>query len=161
MTAIDYIFTVIEFISPWSAILSVTGLALSLTVNAVVTGLIVFKILRVFLEVKSATVIGGRNLRTVIFVLIESGTALFSIQMARLVATIVYEWMGSGYDCSEAMIFIIAIHEILNVIIGSIIVTYYFTDNSSLGLGYNTYNHPGAGVDGTFFPRREFPGGTC
>ena len=129
-----------------------TGLALSLTVNALVTGLIVFKILKVFLEAQSATVIGGRNLRSVIFVLIESGMALFSIQMARLVATIAFDLVGSGYGGYKALIFINAIHEMLNVIIRSIIVTHYFTDNSSPGLGYNTDNHPGAGLDGTFFP---------
>ena len=125
MTAIDDIFIVLELIPIWNTILSVTGLALSLTVNAVVTGLIVLKILKVFLEVKSATVIGGRNLRSVIFVLIESGMALFSIQMARLVATIVFDLIGSGDSCYEAMILTSAIHEVLNVIIRSIIVTYH------------------------------------
>ena len=158
MTAIQDIFTAILF-PRWSAILSVTGLTLSLTVNAVVTGLIVFKVLKVLLEVKSSTVIGGRNLRSVIFVLIESGMALFSIQIARLMITIMFEWMGFGHGSYEALIFISAIHDMLNVIIRSTIVTHYFTDNSSLGLGYNTYNHPGAGFDGTFFPRRKFPGG--
>ena len=92
------------------------GLALSLTVNAVVTGLIVFKIFKVFLEVKSATVIDGKIFRSVIFVLIESGIALFSIQMARLVVTIIFEWMGFGNGSYKAMILIFAIHEMLNVI---------------------------------------------
>ena len=76
--------------------MGVAGLALSMTVNALVTGLIAFRIFKVFREVKTATandqilgVTGGSTLRRVVFILIESGMALFSIQLARLVVTIV------------------------------------------------------------------------
>ena len=68
--------------APWSDILALTGLTLSMTVNALVTGLIVFRIFKVFQEVKTGTaddqilgVTGGTKLRRVI--LIEPGMALF------------------------------------------------------------------------------------
>ena len=62
-----------------------------MTVNALVTGLIVFKILRVFLKVKTTSVertLGstrGTKLRHVIFIIIESGMMLFAIQLIRIV----------------------------------------------------------------------------
>ena len=90
-------------------------------VNALVTGLIVFKILKVFREVKIASDSGsspalnegsGSKLKSVIFVLIESGMALFSIQLARFVVIIL--WSSTpAYDVYP----LIAIHEMLNVII--------------------------------------------
>ena len=114
----------------WGYSLGVTGLTLSMTVNALVTGLIVFKILKVSWEVKTTledqildvSYRSGRFQR-VIFVLIESGMALFSIQLARLVVTFVcvhdaYQWL------------IVSLHEMLNVIIISVIV--YLIDNTAL-----------------------------
>jgi len=67
-----------------------------MTVNAVVTGLIVFRIIKVFQEVKTAYTVdggilgatGGGTLWHVIFVLIESGMGLFSIHLAWLVVVI-------------------------------------------------------------------------
>ena len=69
----------------------ITGLATSMAVNALVTGLIVFKILKVFLEVNPILVEltldspGGTKLRHVVFVIIESGMTLLAIQLIRLV----------------------------------------------------------------------------
>ena len=64
--------------------LNVIALVLSMTVNAVTTGLIVFRIFKVFREVKTGTDdqvlrIAGRNtpLRRAMFVIIESGSTLF------------------------------------------------------------------------------------
>ena len=73
--------------------LMITSFALSMTVNALMTTLIVFKILKVFLEVKPTFVeqtlgslaTGGTKLRPVIFIIIESGMALFVIQLVRVV----------------------------------------------------------------------------
>src|ERR1700734_2489117 len=78
-------------ISGWNSTLVLTGLTLSMTVNTLVTGLIVFRIFKVFQEVKTSNT-GNQILRVndestlqrVIFILIESGMALFSIQLARL-----------------------------------------------------------------------------
>ena len=71
---------------------------------------------------------GGSKLRSIIFVLIESGMALFSIQLARLVVTI----MIAKESAAVAFNFIVGIHEMLNVIIRLIIATCYFTDNIGL-----------------------------
>ena len=83
------------YVAGWSNTLSIAGLALSMTVNALVTGLIVFRVFKVFQEVNSGTaddqifgVTGGSTLRRVIFTIIESGMALFSIQLTRLVVSI-------------------------------------------------------------------------
>ena len=74
--------------------MALTGLTLSMIVNALVTGLIVFRIFKVFRALKTSAaddrilgVTGGSTLQRVIFIIIESGVALFSIQLARLVAT--------------------------------------------------------------------------
>jgi hypothetical protein len=66
----------------------------SIAVNALVTGLIVFKIVKVFLEVKDTTTsvertlglgsTGGTKFRHVIFIIIESAMALFAIQVLHL-----------------------------------------------------------------------------
>ena len=89
-----------------------------MTVNVLVTGLIVFRVFKVFQEVKTTTVddqtlgVTGRNtLQRVIFIIIESGMALFSIQLARLVAAIVTT--DAAFD---AYTLITGIHEMLNVI---------------------------------------------
>ena len=68
------------FEAPWSATMTLTALAASMAVNTMETGLIVFKILKVFLEVKATSVertlgslssnAGGTQLRHII---IESG----------------------------------------------------------------------------------------
>ena len=89
-----------------------------MAVNTLVTGLIVFKILRVFLNVKTTFVertlgtTGGSKLRHIIFVIIESGMMLFAIQLIRLV--FVYlpaEWGPNTFDIVNA------IDQMLNVII--------------------------------------------
>ena len=110
------------YAADWDAPLQETGLALSMTVNALVTGLIVFRILKVFQEVKTGTaddqmlgVTGGSTLRRVAFIIIESGMALFLIQLARLVVVIVNT--DASYDAFE---FIAGIHEMLNVSINNI-----------------------------------------
>ena len=90
-----------------------------MTVNALVTGLIVFRLFKVFREVRAASkerilgATGGNTLRTIIFILIESGLALFSIQFGRLVIGLVYR----SQDISEGYSLITRTHEMLNVII--------------------------------------------
>ena len=103
-----------------------------MTVNALVTGLIVFRIFKVFWEVKVCTaedrilgVTGGSTLRRVIFILIESGMALFSIQSARLLVTIVGLLIGTDAPYA-AFLLIAGIHEMLNVIIRSVIAVLFY-----------------------------------
>ena len=99
--------------------------------NALVTGLIVFKILKVFLEVKansveqtsgSLTSAGGPILRHIVFIIIESGMALFAIQLLRVVITSVLESLPGPTPQSLiiALDFAIPIHQMLNVIIKSV-----------------------------------------
>ena len=82
------------FSAPWGNTLTLTDLATFMVVNALMTGLIVFKILKVFLEYKPSSVerkLGslssteGTKLHHIIFIIIESGMALFAIQLVRVV----------------------------------------------------------------------------
>ena len=117
----------------WSNILTVTGLTLSMTMNALVTGLIVFRIFRVYREVKDCNgddrILGGTGgstlLRRIIFILIESGMALFSIQLARLLVSIVILFTDPNVP-HPAFLLIIGIHEMLNVIIRSVIAVLFY-----------------------------------
>ena len=108
----------------WSNMLALASLTASMTVNAMVTGLIVFRIFKVFREVKDIT--GGRKLRSIIFIIIESGMALFAIQLARLVIAATGLGTAAEYDVYQL---VIGMHEMLNVVISSVIVTLYSTDN--------------------------------
>jgi hypothetical protein len=112
------------YTTTWSNVLALTGLVASMTVNALVTGLIVFRIFKVFREVKDVT--SGRKLRSIIFIITESGMALFAIQLARLVIAVTGQRTNAEEDIYEL---IASIHEMLNVVISSFIVTLYSTDN--------------------------------
>ena len=98
-----------------------------MVVNALVTGLIVFKILKVFLEVNKATSVDrtlgslsstpGPKLRHIIFIITESGMALFVIQLVRVAITSLFELqVGPAPPRLQiAMDFVIFIHQGLNV----------------------------------------------
>ncbi|KAF8811291.1 hypothetical protein BYT27DRAFT_7336320 [Phlegmacium glaucopus] len=105
----------------WVVWLGVACFPMSMTVHALVTGLIVWKIFKVYREVKSAEsddqTLGVSKIRTVIFVLIESGMMLFSIQLARLVVFI----LPATDTVNEAYDVIVGIHEMLNGITPTII----------------------------------------
>jgi hypothetical protein len=117
-------------------ILVISSLAMSMIVNALVMCLIVFRIFKVFREVKVTTTLdektlgitGGRKLWSVMFVIIESGMVLFSIQLARIVVS---TSLGTTADFNVFGL-IVGIHEMLNVIITSVIVTLYFTHKVGL-----------------------------
>ena len=123
----------------WSNILTLAGLAASMTVNALVTGLIVFRIFRVFRDSRSLTtsdekslgITGGGKLRSIIFIIIESGMALFAIQLGRLVTSAIVTQLNTQDAAYNAFQLIASIHEMLNVAISSVIVTLYFTDNAT------------------------------
>ena len=112
----------------WSFPLGVTGLVASMCVNALVTGLIVFRIFKVLRQVKLSTsdrqdlrVTGGRKLYSIISIIIESGMILFSIQLARFVVTVV-----ETDTADDAFQIIVCVHEILNVIISFRSIFYYY-----------------------------------
>jgi len=130
----------------WAETLVVISLAMSMTVNALVTTLIVFKIVKVFREVNSTGVThSGSISRRVIFVIIESGMILFSIQLARLVATILLIYMdGRAY---RVFILTVCIHQMINGITPTIIVVRVsmglsFGDENSLAEVSNTESLP-------------------
>ena len=96
---------------------------MSMTVNALVTSLIVFRIFKVFRQVKVASGPSralndapGSRLGSIIFIVIESGMALFSIQLVRLV--VVALQTPNAY---VAYLLVAPTHEILNVIIRSLL----------------------------------------
>ena len=126
--------------------MTVTALATSMAVNTLVTGLIVFKIHKVFLEVGtrptsverlgasgllSSTV--DTKLRHITFIIIESAMALFALQLVR----IVFATLASlqPVPATPPPNFVVGIYEMFNVIIRS--VRFYFfcfsTDNILFG----------------------------
>ena len=124
--------------------LMITSFALSMAVNALVTTLIVFKILKVFLEVKPAlgsVATEGTKLRSVIFIIIESGMALFAIQLVRVVL--------SCLELNESTVLAfgstIGINQMFNVII-ILFFIFCFTNNVYLAawLGHRTNINFGA-----------------
>jgi hypothetical protein len=93
-----------------------------MVVNTLVTGLIVFKILKVSLEVKAVTTsversldtTGGTKLRHVIFIIIESGMALFAVQLGCFVLYILPLSSDSAIIVYDMFI---VFYQIFNVII--------------------------------------------
>ena len=104
----------------WGILLILTSFILSIAVNALVTGLIVFKIVKVSLEAKAFTTSGpgGSQLRHVIFIIIESGMALLAVQLARVILYI---------DSATCLVYIlfIGINQMCNVIIRSVLFYFY------------------------------------
>jgi hypothetical protein len=123
--------------APWGLTLILAGLASSMVVNTLVTGLIVFKILKVFLGVKVTSIerqlgsnAGGTKLRHIIFVIIESGMALFAIQLVRVVLTGLVAQTPTSGATEIGLDLVIDMHEMLNVIISVVHSTFsVFTDN--------------------------------
>ena len=112
----------------WVTTVTITTLTLSMAVNTLTTGLIVFKILIVFLEVKATMTsvertlgsTGGAKLRHIIFVIIESGMALFSIQLARIVLSILDDQGMLSQNSQNGLTLVVFIHQMFNVIIRSV-----------------------------------------
>ena len=126
------------FISAWGSILALASFTASMTVNALVTGLIVFRIFKVFRNSTALTTsedkslgikAGGGKLRSIIFIIIESGMALFVIQLVRLAISTQLPFTD---EISDAYTLIVVLYQMLNVIISSVIATLHFTDNVDL-----------------------------
>ena len=107
-----------------------------MAVNTLVTGLIVFKILKVFLEVRATTSVerisgstGTPKLQYIIFVIIESGMALFAIQLVRVV---LYNLPVQSVPAINGVNLVLGIYQMVNVIIRSLFISttsFCFTDN--------------------------------
>ena len=123
----------------WGDKLILTSFVASMVVNALVTSLIAFKILKVFLEVKPTSVeqtlgslnsTGGPKLRHIIFIIIESGMALFAIQLIHVVITILdLLELPTPLSLAIALKLVIPTHQALTVIIRSVDFYFCFTDN--------------------------------
>lgn len=156
----------------WGTWMGVAAIVLSMIVNALMTGLIVFRILKVkpFTRVKPELHPSGDPLQTlsslgsysgfkywsVLSIIIESGMALFCVQLIRVVLQVIDILEMTSSDVPlNALEIVIPIHEILNVstIKTSIITTSYH----GVCVGYNTYYHLSAGLNGVIFLRREIP----
>ena len=108
--------------SYWPNTVSITGLAASMAVNALMTGMIVFRILKAT-GVKPTSVertLGsteGNKFRHIMFIIIESGMALFAIQLVRFVLAFIsvpveqYQFLIAANDM------VIVINQMLNVTI--------------------------------------------
>ena len=102
------------------------GLAASMAVNTLVTGMIVFRILKVMGIIKPTSVersLGsteGTKFRHILLVIIESAMALFTIQLVRVVVEFIPVPASKKHQSSfiiAAYDFVIAINQMLNVII--------------------------------------------
>jgi hypothetical protein len=101
-----------------------------MAVNTLVTGLIVFKILKVFLEYKPTSVertLGstkGTKLQHIIFIIIESGMVLFAIQLVRIVISSLMVAAPEGSEHAFILVIgmeiVICMHQMLNVIMRSV-----------------------------------------
>ena len=118
-----------------------TALVASMVANALVTGLIVFKISKVFLENKANSVeqsLGslssteGTKLQRIIFIILESGMMLFAVQVVHVVLTPLQpQGIGPVTPFIIALSFIIVIHEMMSVIIISVHFYFFcFTDGN-------------------------------
>ena len=107
----------------WVYAATLTSFTMSLAVNALVTGLIVFRILKVYLEVVKPTSggTGESKLRPVIFILIESGMALLCMQLAQFVLYFIQTDGALVVDQPIAYTL-----QMLNVTIKSVIITLFF-----------------------------------
>ena len=114
------------------------SVAISMAVNALVTGLIVYRIFKVFQKVhqgstsaeKSLGVIGGREYRSLIFVIIESGIALLAIQLTRFI--LMLPSFLKSTPINSNLKFVYAIHQMFNVSITLVIINLYFADSVDL-----------------------------
>ena len=94
--------------------------------------------MKIYLEVKPTlrlsekilgTTGGGSKLRSMIFILIESGMALFAIQLGRLVLDVISPLENSPSAAATIIPLFITIQQMLNVIIGPGIFTTYLTNS--------------------------------
>ena len=121
----------------WGNTVTITSFVLTMVVNTLVTGLIVFKIVKVFMGVKPTSVeqtlglTGGTTLRHIVFVVIESGMALLVIQLVRVVLGNLPSGVTNATNTTIAFYLVIGTSQMFNVIIRSayFYLFFIFTDN--------------------------------
>ena len=136
--------------------LNLIALAATMAVNTLMTGLIVFKILKTFLEVKRtlgsfSSAAGRHNYQHIAFIIIESGMALFVAHLGRILVTIL---QGMPYNIAThshldiAFPFIVSFHQMLNVIISSVHFYSFVLLITFTWLEHRTNNNIGASLNG-------------
>ena len=142
----------ITYPSYWQTTLLITGLAASMAVNTLVTGMIVFRIFNVTGAMPSTSVertLGlsrGNKFRHIMFIIIESGMALFSIQLVRVVLAFIPLQVDQKPFFQAAYDIVIAINQMLNVIIINLFIyTLFFLLITFTSLGHRTNDNFGAG----------------
>ena len=109
--------------SYWPNTMIITGLAASMAVNALMTGMIVFRILKATGVTPTSVerTLGsteGNKFRHIMFIIIESGMALFAIQLVRIVLFFISSVPVEELPFLDfAQDFAIVINQMLNVII--------------------------------------------
>ena len=104
----------------------------SMAVNALVTGMIVFRILKATAGVKPTSIeqtlgsSGGTKFRRIMFIIIESGMALLAIQLVRVMLEFISVPLEQKPYLQAADDFVIAINQMLNVINIRSVHFYYF-----------------------------------
>ena len=132
-----------------------------MAVNGLVTGLIVFRILKVFLEVKAVTTsvertlgsTGGTKLRHIMFVIIESGMILlitYVIRLVRMMLSVMVPNTDTG-PVAFANDYFFVINEMFNVIIRSVHFYFFCFTEIFTWLGNHTNNNFGAVVNEIVF----------
>ena len=125
----------------WGEILVITGLAASMAVNTLMTGMILFRILKVTRAIPITSIertlgsTGGDNFRHVMFIIIESGMALFAVQLVRVLLVFI------PVRVKQQELFLIAgnniaitFNQMLNVIIIRSIHFYFFCFSDNIYL---------------------------
>ena len=102
-----------------------------MAVNTLVTGMIVFRILKVTgvrptLVERTLGSTGGNNFRHIMFIIIESGMALFAIQLVRVLLAIIPVSLGQELIIASCNEIVASINQVLNVIIIRSVHFYFF-----------------------------------
>ena len=102
----------------------ITSLATSMAVNTLVTGMIVFRILKVTGAMPTSTsfertlgITGSNKFRHVMFIIIESGMMLFAIQLVRFVLVFIPVPVTQVPSFQVAYDIVSVFNQMLNVII--------------------------------------------
>ena len=108
--------------SYWLNTVFVTGLAASMAVNTLVTGLIVLRILKAagVMPTSVERTLGsteGNKFRHIMFIIIESAMALFAIQLVRFVLEFISVPVEQDLFLQAAGDILVSINQMLNVII--------------------------------------------
>ena len=110
--------------SYWTNTLFITGLAASMAVNTLVTGMIVLRIFKGAMPSTSVErTLGsteGNKFRHIMFIIIESGMALFAIQLVRVVLAVISVPVEQEFSFLAAEDIVVVINQMLNVIIISL-----------------------------------------